>query len=97
MCQMCEEYDANLRRMGIAMDEKVTIEFDSDTMDRLSERAHSHGRDVADEVREIVGQSLGRGAVGRRAGLLEKLRAFRSSLPPQTSDSLQLLREDRRR
>jgi hypothetical protein len=45
MCQMCEEYEAELRRLGIAMDEKrivrSTVANRRMTADEFEERANA--------------------------------------------------------
>jgi hypothetical protein len=60
MCQMCEEYEAELRRLGIAMDEKhkVEVDFDSDEMAALRVLAAAHGHSVEKEIELIVRQSF---------------------------------------
>ena len=76
--------------MGII--EKIVV---SDEAFRdIEVEAQRHGRTVAQEAaRRIEGQI----AATDRDALIERARAFRASLPPQTSDSLTLLREDRDR
>jgi plasmid stability protein len=58
MCQMCDEYEAELRRMGIAMDEKVTVDLDHELASELERRASEHGHTVSDEVRTIVKEAV---------------------------------------
>ena len=98
MCQMCEEYEAGLRRFGIAMDEKVTIEFEPDELDELSQRAEAHGHSIGDEVRDIVRQQITRKPV-RDIDFVAWARRIRAMTPPGVpqTDSLKLLREDRDR
>jgi plasmid stability protein len=92
MCQMCDD-----DWMAKIMDEKITIDLGPELMHELERRAREHGHDVADEVVDIVRGSVTGGTAAGRDALLAELRAFRSSLPPQTTDSLSLLREDRNR
>ena len=40
------------------MDDKVTVEFDADTMSALNRMAEAHGRGVDAEVRDIVSRSV---------------------------------------
>ena len=54
MCQMCDEYEAELKRLGVVMDEKIIVEFEQSAVDTLARRAEVHGHDVASEVRSIV-------------------------------------------
>lgn len=91
MCQMCDEYDAELRRMGII--EKIVV--DDDTMRRVEERARQSGKPLDHEAADLV--RLGLEVAPDRAAMIERSRALRSSLPPQKTDSLTLLREDRDR
>jgi plasmid stability protein len=97
MCQMCDEIEADLRRMGITMDEKITVDFDHAMIEELERRARAHGHEVADEVREIVRETVARPPSRDREALIERSRALRASLGPQTTDSLTLLLEDRNR
>ena len=77
------------------MDEKLTVELDDETMTAVRRQAEAHGRDVAEEVQAIVRRNVvGGHAAPDRSALGAKLR---STLPPQSSDSLTLLREDRQR
>jgi plasmid stability protein len=98
MCQMCDEYEAELRRMGIAMDEKITVEFDTDEMAALRLEAEAHGHDVAAEVRERVRRTLPPVQHGEIdfVAWSRRIRAMTPKGVPQT-DSLTLLREDRNR
>lgn len=76
--------------MGII--EKIVVS--DETLRRLEQDALEHGRSVAEEVAaRIEGPRNGMS----RTELVERARAFRASLPPQVSDSLALLREDRDR
>ena len=54
MCQMCEEYEAELRRLGIAMDREITIRLSDEIAGELEKRAQAHGHEVADEARNIL-------------------------------------------
>ena len=40
------------------MDDKVTVEFDADTMSALNRMAEAHGRGVDAEVRDIVSRNV---------------------------------------
>lgn len=99
MCQMCDEYAAELRRMGIAMDEKVTVEFDGELIDALSRQAAAHGHDIETEVREIVRQNIVRRPPMTPEEFLARAREIRAMTPPGViqSDSTLLIREDRDR
>ena len=95
MCQMCDEYEAELRRMGIAMDEKVTVDFDRETMDGLRRQAEAHGHDVETEVREIV-----RGTIPTAAPVADwvaRAKAIRGMTSPGSIkvDSVRLIRASR--
>jgi len=73
--------------------EKIVL--DDSTMQAVEARARESGRTVDEEVVNLVQAALR--VSPDRAALIEKFRAFRESLPPQTTDSLELLREDRNR
>lgn len=108
MCQMCDEYEAELRRMGIAMDEKIEIDLDADILSAVSRQAEAHGHSVGEEVLAIVRRSVVGNAQGAskdvpmrdgKIDFVEWARRIRAMTPtgvPQT-DSLRLLREDRDR
>jgi hypothetical protein len=64
------------------------------TLLQLEQAAREHGRTVAQEAAlRLEGEHEG----SSRDELISRMRALRNSLPPQTSDSLALLREDRDR
>jgi hypothetical protein len=88
---MCDEYEAELRRMGII--EKIVI--DDETMRKLEERARQAGKPLDHEAADLV--RLGLEVAPVKATLIERSRALRASLGPQKTDSLTLLREDRDR
>jgi len=69
------------------------IELDDATLRAIEARAKDSGKSLDDEAAELI--RLGLQAIESRQALLERARAFRESLPPQTTDSLTLLREDR--
>lgn len=69
------------------------IELDDVTMRAIEIRAKDAGKSVDDEAVELI--RLGLQAAESRKALVERARAFRESLPPQKTDSLTLLREDR--
>ena len=74
--------------MGII--EKIVVS--DETLKQLEHDARTHGRSVAEEVAariETVKNEIS------REELIARMRAFQQSLPPQTTDSLTLLREDR--
>lgn len=75
--------------MGII--EKVIVS--DETMRQLEAAAKRHGRTVSEEVARRIevtpAESLS------REDLIARMRALADSLPPQTTDSLTLLREDR--
>jgi hypothetical protein len=97
MCQMCEEYEAELRRLGIAMDE-ITVTFEPDELDELHHLAKAHGHSVPDEVQAIVRQRIARKPAADIdfVAWAKRIRAMTPAGTPQT-DSLTLLREDRDR
>jgi hypothetical protein len=99
MCQMCEDYEAELRRLGIAMDEKVTVEFDGDDMAVLRREAEAHGHDVSAEIRERVRKTLPPVRKDGEIDFVEWARRIRAMTPKGVAqtDSLTLLREDRNR
>lgn len=74
--------------MGII--EKIVVS--DETLRALEQDALSHGRSVAEEVAARIEGSRSEAS---REELIDRMRAFRDSLPPQTTDSLTLLREDR--
>lgn len=74
--------------MGII--EKIIVS--DETLERLEKDAMANGRSVAEEVAARIEAPL---AELSRDQLIERMRAFRDSLPPQTTDSLTLLRDDR--
>lgn len=74
--------------MGII--EKIIVS--DETLERLEKDAMANGRSVAEEVAARIEAPL---AELSREQLIERMRAFRDSLPPQTTDSLTLLRDDR--
>jgi plasmid stability protein len=94
MCQMCDEYEAELRRLGIAMDEKVTVEFEPDELDELSQRAEAHGHDVSAEVRAIVVEKIRH---SNDTDWVARARAIQEMTPPGsiTVDSWKLIRASR--
>lgn len=63
------------------------------TLARLEQDAVAHGRTVAEEAAARIEES--RLSQESREDLIARMRALRDSLPPQTTDSLTLLREDR--
>lgn len=75
--------------MGVI--EKIAV--DDVTMHAIEARAKDAGKSVDDEAAELI--RLGLQAAESREALIARARAFRESLPPQTTDSLTLLREDR--
>jgi plasmid stability protein len=77
----------------MGMIEKIV--FDDATMRALEKRALESGHSLDDEVAELV--RLGLAVTEERSRLLERSRALRAALPPQRTDSLTLLREDRSR
>jgi hypothetical protein len=76
--------------MGII--EKIVVS--DETLRQLQEAAATHGRTVAEEVAIRIEAPVE--DISRRE-LIARMRAFRASLPPQKTDSLTLLREDRDR
>jgi len=96
MCQMCEEYETELRRLGIAMDEITVRGVERDVVEALEQQAREHGHTFDQEVSTILRNSVSHAKPDRTA-LIERSRALRASLPPQKTDSLTLLREDRDR
>ncbi|MBI4921759.1 MAG: hypothetical protein HY834_08415 [Devosia nanyangense] len=76
--------------MGVI--EKVIVS--DETLRRLEDEARRNGHTVAQEAALRIENEASRPS---REEMLERLRAFRESLPAQTTDSLTLLREDRDR
>jgi hypothetical protein len=76
--------------MGVI--EKIVVS--DETLRTLEHEARLHGRTVAEEVAQRI---EGEQSHASRDALVARARAFRESLPPQTTDSLALLREDRDR
>ncbi|MDB5540728.1 MAG: hypothetical protein JWQ89_2455 [Devosia sp.] len=76
--------------MGII--EKVVVS--DETMRQLEQAARLHGLTVEQEAARRIETVAQRPT---REELLERSRALRASMPPQTTDSLTLLREDRDR
>jgi hypothetical protein len=76
--------------MGII--EKIVVS--DETLRALEHDARLNGRTVAEEVAQRI---EGKRSHASRNALVARARAFRGSLPPQTTDSLALLREDRDR
>jgi predicted kinase len=74
--------------MGVI--EKIVVS--DETLKRLEQDARAHGRSVAEEAAARI--EAPRTEVSREQ-LVARMRAFRDSLPPQTTDSLTLLQEDR--
>jgi hypothetical protein len=72
--------------------EKIVVS--DETMQQLQRAAAAHGRTVAEEVASRIETPLSKET---REELIARMRNFRESLPPQTTDSLTLLREDRDR
>jgi plasmid stability protein len=96
MCQMCDEYEAELRRMGIAMDEKVTVDLDEELMSALAREAQSHGHDIASEIRDIVREKVS-GPAPSPIDFVDEFRRIRAMTPrgvPQT-DSTRIIRDSR--
>ena len=79
------------------MNERVTIDIDSEMLKALARRAERHGHSISDEVREIilatVRKRLDAEAFVRRA---EEIAAMTPKGVRQT-DSTLLVREDRER
>ena len=74
--------------MGII--EKIIV---SDaTLRQLEADAERHGRTLSEEVAARIEESR---PEETRDALIARMRDFKNSLPPQTTDSLTLLREDR--
>lgn len=76
--------------MGII--EKIVVS--DETLRQLTEAAAAHGLTVEQEAARRIETSPAR---PRTEDLLARSRALRASMPPQTTDSLKLLREDRDR
>lgn len=90
MCQMCEEIDAELRRMGII--EKIAV--DDATLARLEEAAQRHGRTVEEEAADALRRSAG---TLSRAEILRRFDEIAAMTPQgvKQSDSTMLIRDDR--
>jgi hypothetical protein len=92
MCQMCDEYEAELARMGII--EKIIVS--DSAMATLQEDARRHGRTVEQEAAsrlETASQRLSRAEILAR---LDRTAAMTPKDVKQT-DSTILVREDRDR
>ena len=76
--------------MGII--EKIVVS--DETLRALEQDARLHGSSIAEEAARRIEGEQSRLA---REDLVNRLRAFRASLPAQTTNSLELLREDRAR
>lgn len=76
--------------MGII--EKIVVS--DETLRQLEQEARQHGRTVAQEAAVRI---EGPRTKESRENLIARMKAFRESLPPQKTDSLTLLREDRDR
>lgn len=76
--------------MGVI--EKIIVS--DDTLRHLEEEASRHGHTVSEEAAQRI---EGVRNPASREELVARARAFRNSLPPQTTDSFTLLREDRDR
>ncbi len=76
--------------MGII--EKIVVS--DETMQQLEQAARSHGLTLEEEAARRIESQMHRAT---REELLARSRALRASMPPQTTDSLTLLREDRDR
>lgn len=74
--------------MGII--EKIVVS--DETLRQLEADAKRHGRTVSEEVAARIEDSSPEES---RDSLIARMRMFRDSLSPQTTDSLTLLREDR--
>lgn len=80
------------------MDEKITVGFERETFEALSQQAAAHGHSVDEEIRSIVERNV----VPKREGkvdFVEWARRIRAMTPkgvPQTN-STQIIREDRDR
>lgn len=74
--------------MGII--EKIVVS--DETLRQLQEAAAAHGRTVAEEAALRIEAPVEEIS---REELIARMRALADSLPPQTTDSLTLLREDR--
>lgn len=76
--------------MGII--EKIVVS--DETMRQLEQDARLRGLTIEQEAARRIEDGLG---LPSREELIARSRALRASLPPQTTDSLTLLREDRDR
>jgi hypothetical protein len=74
--------------MGII--EKIVVS--DETMRQLREAAAAHGRTVAEEAASRIEAPIQEES---REELIARMRALAESLPPQKTDSLTLLQEDR--
>jgi hypothetical protein len=99
MCQMCDEYEAELRRLGIAMDDEISVKgLERDTLEALEERARKHGISVDEEVKQVV-----RSTVTKRRMTPDEFENRANAIAALTpkgikqTDSTLLLREDRDR
>ena len=77
------------------MDDKVTVEFDADTMSALNRMAEAHGRGVDAEVRDIVSRNVRKPMT--RAEFVRRANEIAAMTPKGVTqtDSTVLAREDR--
>jgi phage terminase Nu1 subunit (DNA packaging protein) len=80
------------------MNEKITIELDSETMEAVRLHAKANGHDVASEVREMVRQRYPRVARGD-IDFVSEFRRIRAMTPKGVTqtDSTKIIRESRDR
>jgi plasmid stability protein len=69
--------------------------FDPKTTKAIRRRARLRGKSFEDEIRELV--EMGLLVDPRRAEIIQRFRDLRSGMPPQKTDSVDLIREDRDR
>ena len=98
MCQMCEEYEAELRRLGVTMDREITIRLSDEIVDELEKRAQAHGHDVSDEARNILADQVARIETAE-VDVVAEFARIRAMTPTQVSQTpaWRIIREERDR
>ncbi|HNT33799.1 MAG TPA: TraY domain-containing protein [bacterium] len=74
------------------MAQLLVRDLDEKTVARLKKRAKANGRSLQAEAKRILEESSTVFDIDR---IREDLARLRASLPPQTTDSVDLIREDR--
>lgn len=59
MCQMCEEYEAEVRKLDMALRRPIEVKFEPDEYAALLAQAKHNGRPIERELLHIVLTELG--------------------------------------